>query len=72
VLRALNGRLMQAMADMSYCVFLIHYPVLVFTSAVVLWMGLENTAAMGLALLATWALSMGVGWVMHRWIEVQR
>ncbi|MFN4327684.1 MAG: acyltransferase family protein [Limnobacter sp.] len=72
VLRALNGRLMQAMADMSYCVFLIHYPVLVFTSAVVLWMGIENTAAMGLALLATWALSMAVGWVMHRWIEVQR
>ncbi|MCQ8895747.1 acyltransferase [Limnobacter humi] len=64
-----HSRAIQTLGDISYSVFLIHYPLLMLTSGVVVWLGYDNLGFHVAAFVGTWLLSIAAGAVMHHTIE---
>jgi peptidoglycan/LPS O-acetylase OafA/YrhL len=58
-----------ALGQISYPVFLIHYPVLLLVSALMVRLDSSAIAINVAGLAATWLLSLGAGTVLHRWTE---
>jgi peptidoglycan/LPS O-acetylase OafA/YrhL len=58
-----------ALGRISYPVFLIHYPVLLLVSALMVRLDSSAIAINVAGLAATWLLSLGAGAVLHRWTE---
>ena len=57
------------LGQMSYSVFLIHFPVCLLVNAVVSWFWPAHLLANGAGLLAAFALSVGAGSVLYRHVE---
>ncbi|MBI5543236.1 MAG: acyltransferase [Deltaproteobacteria bacterium] len=55
---------------MSYSVFLIHFPVWLLLNAVFVRMGWVTPVTGLLAMPIAWLLSIGAGWVFHRYVEL--
>lgn len=70
--RSRVNTLMTWLARISFAVFLLHYPLsLVVNTLVMRWAPGEPAAHIA-ALLATWLLSLGCGWLAWRWLESPR
>jgi len=63
--------LMQWLARISYAVFLLHYPVSLAVSTVVMWAAPSTPAAHVAGLVLTWLLSLAAGWLATRWLEAR-
>lgn len=65
-----ESRLLGWLGQISYSVFLIHFPVLLLINGLFALSGGDGDITVGLALLATWACCLWAGAAFHRWIEV--
>lgn len=66
----LNG-LAQWLARISYAVFLLHYPVSLVVSTLVLRTASRNAGAHLAGLLLAWLASLAAGWLAWRWLEAR-
>lgn len=62
-------RLVTAMGELSYSLFLVHFPVLTLGNAVFVRLGLSGPWAGTAFLLASWTASLGVALLFERWVE---
>ncbi len=62
-------RFVSAMGELSYSLFLVHFAVLMLGNAVFVRLGLSGPGAGMVALLASWAASLGVALLFERWVE---
>jgi peptidoglycan/LPS O-acetylase OafA/YrhL len=68
--RGRGARLLAFWSDASYGVFLIHYAVIVATTALWLRLGPGGTAAAWGVLAACWVASLAAGAALQRWVGV--
>ncbi|MBQ0959579.1 acyltransferase family protein [Ideonella sp. 4Y11] len=61
--------MMRWLARVSYGSFLLHYPLLLLVGTAVDRVWPDQPLPAALALVLTWALSLGAGWAVHRWVE---
>lgn len=64
-----RNRFITWLGNVSYSLFLVHFPVLVLVAAFWAWMGWVNPHGAAAGLLVAFGLSVAVAGVFHRWIE---
>lgn len=65
-----RSRVIAKLGQVSYSLFLVHFPVLVAVSAIWARLGWTSPAAAVSGLLAAFLLSIAAAFVFHRWVEV--
>ena len=65
-----RNRVVARLGQVSYSLFLVHFPVLVAVSAIWARLGWTSPAAAVAGLLAAFLLSIAAAFVFHRWVEV--
>ena len=65
-----RGRIVMWLGKISYSLFLIHFPILVFVSTVALYFGLNSPAEAVMLLGTAVLLSLAAATVLHHWVEV--
>ena len=58
------------LGKISYSLFLVHFPILVFVSTVALYFGLNSPAEAVMLLGTAVLLSLAAATVLHHWVEV--
>lgn len=67
ILRNMVARL----GKISYSLFLVHYPIVMCTGAVVAWLWADDQSMNALGLVTAWLLSLFVAGVMHEFVELR-
>lgn len=57
------------LGQVSYSVFLVHFPILLVTNGLYTLFDFDSTESALFGLLGTWALSIGAGTLFYRWVE---
>lgn len=65
----LSIRGLQRLGEISYSLFLVHFPVLMLANAIFVESDFDSPVAGAIGLAATWAASLAAAVVFHRWVE---
>lgn len=57
------------LGQVSYSIFLVHFPILLLSNALYTHFELDSAEAALFGLLGTWAVSIGAGTLFYRWVE---
>jgi peptidoglycan/LPS O-acetylase OafA/YrhL len=64
-----NARPLAFLGQISYSIFLVHFPVLLLANGLYAKLGLDSTASAMVGLLLAWAASIAAATLFYRWIE---
>jgi len=64
-----NGRPLAFLGQISYSLFLVHFPVLLLANGLYAKLGLESQASALIGLILAWAASIAAAALFYRWIE---
>ena len=64
-----NAKPLAFLGQISYSVFLVHFPICLLANAIFVRFGFSTPSAAIFGLLAAWTASIAVGTLFHRWIE---
>jgi peptidoglycan/LPS O-acetylase OafA/YrhL len=64
-----NARPLAFLGQISYSIFLVHFPVLLIANGLYARLGLDSTASAMIGLILAWATSIAAATLFYRWIE---